>query len=62
MTEYPDFKDKRGRTWEMFIDRSYFDLICVRIVGEKDFNSQLSFHFDTSVEALAFAELLKKSR
>lgn len=25
------FADKRGREWEVFVDLSYFDCICVRI-------------------------------
>lgn len=36
------FYDKRKREWEMFIDRSYFDMTCVRPVGITDFNSELS--------------------
>jgi len=53
------FKDKRGRDWESFCDASYYHCTCVRLVGEKDFNSQLSFHFDTSKEGEAFIALLK---
>lgn len=59
---FQDFEDKRGRTWEWFIDASYYDMPCVRVKGERDFNSQLSFHFDTADNARKFVELLKNSR
>ena len=55
------FLDKRGRLWEKFTDRSYFDLICVRVVGETDFNSELSFHFVLEKEANDFIRLIKNS-
>jgi len=58
---YEDFRDKRGRAWEWFIDRGYYDMTCVRVKGERDFNSPLSFHFDTSKQAAEFVELLKVS-
>ena len=38
-----NFTDKRGREWEMFIDRSYFDYFCVRLTSDRDFNSNTSF-------------------
>lgn len=56
-----EFIDRRKRTWEYFIDKSYYDMTCVRIKGETDFNSQLSFHFDTYKQAMEFVELLKIS-
>ena len=55
------FTDKRGREWEMFTDRSYFDCICVRLVSDRDFNSDTSFHFDTDAQAQQFIELLKQA-
>ena len=55
------FTDKRGREWEMFTDRSYFDCICVRLVDNRDFNSNTSFHFNTDAQALQFVELLKQA-
>ena len=58
---FEDFKDKRGRTWEWFVDRGYYDQTCVRAKGERDFNSPLSFHFSTSEKAAVFVELLKES-
>lgn len=58
---FEDFKDKRGRVWEWYIDCGYYDMPCVRIKGEKDFNSQLSFHFITTKLASEFVELLKQS-
>jgi len=56
-----DFKDKRGREWETFVDLSYFDCICVRLKSDRDFNSPTSFHFDTRKQAEQFVELLKVS-
>ena len=51
--------DSRKRTWECFVDRSYFDMYCVRVEGDRDFNSQLSFHFCTVTQACDFMNLLK---
>ena len=45
------FIDKRGREWEVFVDLSYFDCICVRLAKDRDFNSNTSFHFDTQQQA-----------
>ena len=56
-----DFIDKRGRGWEMFIDHSYFDYFCVRLVSDRDFNSNTSFHFNTIEQAQQFVELLKQA-
>ena len=56
-----NFTDKRGREWEMFIDRSYFDCICVRLASDEDFNSNTSFHFNTIEQAQQFVELLKQA-
>ena len=56
------FKDMRGREWESFIDMSYYDMTCVRVKGETDFNSPLSFHFATSLIAQQFIDLLLQSR
>ena len=53
------FKDNRGREWEMFTDRSYFDCVCVRLVSDRDFNSDTSFHFYTDAQAHQFVESLK---
>ena len=58
---FDDFKDKRGRTWEAFIDPCYYDMTCVRVKGEKDFNSELSFHFPTSTQAKEFIKLIEIS-
>ncbi len=56
-----NFKDKRGRPWEWFCDESYYNMFCVRPIGEREFNSELSFHFETQCEASAFASLLMVS-
>lgn len=53
--------DNRKRTWECFVDRSFFDMVCVRVKGDRDFNSQLSFHFYTVNQAFDFMKLLKDS-
>jgi hypothetical protein len=53
------FTDKRGREWEMFVDRCYYDCVCVRIAKDIDFNSNTSFHFNTQQQADQFVELLK---
>jgi hypothetical protein len=55
-------KDLRGRIWETFSDLSYYDLICVRMIDDKSFNSPTSFHFSDSNDAQAFLQLLGKSR
>ena len=58
------FTDKRGRSWEMFIDECYYGMTCVRCVTAKDykkFNSQLSFHFSTWDKAKQFAKLLREA-
>lgn len=55
------FIDKRGREWEVFVDMSYFDCVCVRLVCDRDFNSNTSFHFDTNKQAMDFVELLKQA-
>lgn len=42
--------------WETFCDRSYYDLWCVRRVGERMFGQ--GFHVMSAIEAIALAELL----
>ena len=53
------FIDKRGREWEVFVDLSYYDYVCVRLAQDHSFNSNTSFHFDTQQQAEQFIELLK---
>lgn len=55
------FKGKRGREWEVFVDLSYFDCICVRLAQDRSFNSNTVFHFDTQQQADKFVELLKQA-
>jgi len=55
------FTDKSNRKWESFIDHSYFDMICVRLISDRDFNSTTSFHFVDQKDAYAFVNLIKKS-
>jgi hypothetical protein len=54
-------KDKRGREWELFCDRSYYDLYCVRWAKDRLFNSHTSFHFEDREDALKFLRLLEKA-
>lgn len=54
--------DHRGRIWETFQDDAYYDLICVRMIDDRRFNSLTSFHFNDSNDAQAFLQLLGKSR
>ena len=56
-----DFKDKRGREWEAFVDVSYLGCVCVRLKSDRDFNSPTSFHFVTQEQAKQFVELIKVS-
>lgn len=56
-----EFKDKRGREWETFVDMCYYDCICVRVKSDRGFNSPTSFHFDTREQAMQFVELIKVS-
>jgi hypothetical protein len=55
------FTDKRDREWEWFIDECYFGCTCVRPVGDRNFGSEMSFHFDTLKRAAKFIELLKEA-
>jgi hypothetical protein len=59
---FHDFEDKRGRVWEWFIDDCYFHMTCVRVKGERRFNSLLTFHFPTSDKASEFVNLIKESK
>ena len=55
------FTDKRGREWEVFVDLSYYDYVCVRLAQDRSFNSNTSFHFDTQQQVDQFVELLKQA-
>lgn len=46
--------------WECFADRSYFDMWCVRQVGERDFRR--SFHLVNADEAQGLCDLLNAER
>lgn len=60
---YRIFIDKRKRTWEIFVDESYYGLICVRCIDcGKDLNSHMSFHFINMEEAESFATLVENSQ
>jgi len=51
----------RGCECEVFYDIGYYDMVCVRNKSDRNFNSPLSFHFNTREQADSFAELLKVS-
>jgi uncharacterized protein (DUF488 family) len=58
------FIDKRGRTWEMFVDDSNYGDTCVRCLDvpqAKDFNSHMNFHFSKNEDAEQFKALIKVS-
>jgi hypothetical protein len=57
---------ERGRvmstkTYEVFLDSSYYDMWCVRSVDDTRFDSPFSFHFVTYTDALLFKELIEKA-
>lgn len=58
---FQDFHDQRGNVWEWFGDISYYDMICVRMKGDRNFDSLTSFHFNTIQEAADFVYLLSRS-
>lgn len=50
-------QDKRGRTWERFVDDGYFGMVCIRclsVENPRDFNAPMNFSFDLSSDADAF--------
>lgn len=53
--------DRRLRDWELFQDSAMYDMWCCRLVGDDQFNSTTSFHFDTLTEAEQFLTLIKVS-
>ena len=46
--------------FEIFKDWSYFEMICVRPIGDRAFMSPDSYHFATWEEAEKFKEQLEK--
>ena len=46
--------------WEIFLDKSYFDMFAVRPIGDKDFYSPRLFHFDSEEDANKCKEILDK--
>jgi hypothetical protein len=61
MTDTTKLFDRRGREWESFLDRGYYDMHCVRLASDRSFNAPMSFHFTTLREAERFVELVKVS-
>ena len=50
------------RKYEIFQDKCYFDMWCVRDVSDRDFNSRTSWHFDLKRDADKFLKLLNKGK
>ena len=46
--------------YEIFCDRSYYDMWCVRPKGSTLFNDPRNRHFSTEEEATAYKELAEK--
>lgn len=54
-------KDIKGRLWELFIEPCYYDMPCVKMVNDRDFNSPWNLNFSTIDEAKdKMAELMVK--
>jgi hypothetical protein len=47
------------RVWELFSDPCYYDMWCVRLVSDKNFNSVTSFHLARHEDAKKLLELLE---
>lgn len=54
-------KIKNRVKWEVFCDKSYFDMWAVRPVGDKFFDSPRLFHFMDMADAQQFKVLVDKS-
>jgi len=48
--------------WEIFNDDAYYNLWCVRNIGDRSFNSPLSYHFEDKADADKFLELVRKAK
>lgn len=46
--------------WEIFMDVSYYDLWCVRPIGDLSFNSQYAVHYCNYEEALDFKKMMEE--
>lgn len=47
--------------WELFFDKSYYDMWAVRPFGDTDLNSPRLFHFGIKSDAETFKELCERS-
>jgi len=56
-----DKKRKKKRKYEIFEDNSYYNMWCVRSVGDTHFNNHYSWHFPTKKEAKMFLSLIEKA-
>lgn len=54
-------KIKNRVKWEVFCDKSFYEMWAVRPVGDRDFNSPRLFHFIKQADAEQFKFLLDES-
>ncbi len=47
------------RKYEIFEDNIYYNMWCVRSVGDTHFNNHYSWHFPTKKEAKTFLSLIE---
>ncbi len=57
-----DKPNKVSPDYEIFIDPSYYDLLCVRNKNDKRFDSPTSFHFINYEDAKKFFELISMAK
>lgn len=51
--------DKSGKKWECFIDESYYQMLCIRPINDKDFSSKDVHHFMSKQQMEQFIKILK---
>lgn len=54
--------ETKSQEWEVFLDKSYFDMFCVCHKNDKEFNSPRRFHFALKEDAENFKKLIEKSK
>lgn len=67
MSEWNSIKDVQPKEpgtsdYEMFHDKCYYWLWCVRNKNDRRFHSPMSFHFDKKEDAEKFLELISKAK
>ena len=48
-----------SEAFEIFHDKSFYDMFCVRLSADRDFYSKTLFHFNLETDAQEFLRLLK---